>query len=898
METEKDNNISNIFLNQNNNQEPNINLSYYSQEKFEFITKSKEMNTFKEEILSYLRERDSFFIEKINNLQFNTDINTKKIEQLSENIENNYNSFLTKQVELSTKIEKIKSYEAFMNKANDKLISQEIRLNTIREDMSKNWEKYDKIYLENLIVPGYIGKGAKYCNCKIFFSEVIKELDKLNTFKEKNVLDLTSYKDRLENIIKTFQFIVDNYNNSQIKYITKLNDQTNKNLLEILEEKLKNLRMENSHFSIDLIKKSNELNKIYDKVKLIRNNILQEFNNIFDEYKKKVEDTNKSFEEYKSEQNHINKKYMNYFNLIKVGKFQKNFGFQLGFRQNKDLRNIKNKYEQNNYTELKNIFDIKQSNIISKRLSKSQNNFNSSNNIINLRRNINIATNPKRIELKKHRNSIDSILNYSRTSSVKGPQKGNNILKYNLSIKRQKGFKSEIPLINTSKSQRNDQTTLNLLHSLKTEKEKEKMTSYEEGTDLKTNAKEDDELSISGTALSNMNNSINTYSTTNENNNTISNIINIKTKTDGFNLNEKEKAKDSFDEHNDNDNDKIIKEIASELEQSTAKGNILCSNKKEIEKNFKLVCDKIQPINLKLNNQKNLEKIEESGEKNILEKFSNKSDQNTTLFSNNNLNNININNFNINESNLRTNLKDILEKNKLKELLQVEDNDAEKIYNDNKGAEKENMNIDQRMNNYDTKLVNLESFTKDKFFELIKQINYLKKHYAIISNFIKKEKKIKNLNSIRITEYKTMNNTNISAIHKRENIIGNLSITNNENKNTLNLTSNYFNKKPPMIEISSRLNSISKNNVINDENNLSQNLFHNGKYYLNIKDIFGQKKFENKKLLKPRNSYKDKENKENIAFNNNDSDKNSFVDKKEKYIDLKQFRTNNNKSKF
>ena len=161
METEKDNNISNIFLNQNNNQEPNINLSYYSQKKFEFITKSKEMNTFKEEILSYLRERDSFFIEKINNLQFNTDINTKKIEQLSENIENNYNSFLTKQVELSTKIEKIKSYEAFMNKANDKLISQEIRLNTIREDMSKNWEKYDKIYLENLIVPGYIGKGAK-----------------------------------------------------------------------------------------------------------------------------------------------------------------------------------------------------------------------------------------------------------------------------------------------------------------------------------------------------------------------------------------------------------------------------------------------------------------------------------------------------------------------------------------------------------------------------------------------------------------------------------------------------------------------------------------------------------------------------------------------------------------
>ena len=107
METEKVTNISNIYLNQNNKLESNINLSYYSQEKFDFITKSKEMNIFKEEILSYLRERDSFFIEKINNLDFKSDINAKKIEQLSETIENNYNSFLSKQVELTTKMEKI-----------------------------------------------------------------------------------------------------------------------------------------------------------------------------------------------------------------------------------------------------------------------------------------------------------------------------------------------------------------------------------------------------------------------------------------------------------------------------------------------------------------------------------------------------------------------------------------------------------------------------------------------------------------------------------------------------------------------------------------------------------------------------------------------------------------------
>ena len=876
METEKYNNNSDNYLNKNAKIESPINLSYNAPEKFDFITKSKELNSLKEEILSYFRERDSYLIEKIKNLQFKSDINSKKIEELSETLENNNNTFLSKHVELATKVEKLKSYDAFMNKANDKLISQEIRLNNLREDLSKNSLKYDQIFLENLIVPGYIGKGAKYSNCKIFFSEVIKELDKLNTFKEKNILDLSSYKDRLEGIIKTFQLIVDNYNNSQIKYITKLNEQTNKNILEVLEEKLKNLRMENSHFSIDLIKKTNELNSLYDNVKYIKRNIIKEFRNIIKEYNNKIEEANKYFDEYKAEQNEINKKFINYFSLIKLGKFPKNFGFQLGFRQNKELKSIKYNYERNNNTniDIKNFFEIKQNNVINRRLSKSQNNFNSGNNIINLHKNININSNQRKIELKKHRNSIDSLLNYSRTSSVKSFQKNNNILKYNLNIKEQKGTKGEIHLINTSKSQRNDQTTLNLLNNFKTEKDK--IPSYEEITDLKTNAK-DDELSLSGSALSNMNNSVNTYSTTNENNNTMNNI-NVKTKTEGFCLIEKEKEKDAFADHIDND--KIIKEIASELEQSTAKGNILCSNKKEIEKNFKSICDKIQPINLKLNNPKLLEKIVESDDKN----FSNKSEQNSTLFSNKNLNSVNINTFNINENYNTTTINDALKQSKLKELF------------DNKDTKGENINLDQRMNIYDTKLINLESFTKDKFFELVKQINHLKKNYTLLTNYLKKENKNKSLNSVRITGYKTINNINNSFVEKRGNNLDNNSVTNNENKNMLNLTSNYFNKKPATIEIASKLSSLSKNIASNDDINLSQSLFHNGKYFANIKDIFGQKKFENKKLLKPKNIDKEKEN---IPLNNdnNSSNRKSLMDKKEyKYIDKKQFKTDNNKN--
>ena len=832
--------------------ESDINISYSPKEKFEFITKSKEINSFKEEILLYLRERDSFLFEKINALQLKSDINTKKIEELSETLDNNYNTFLLKQVEISSKLEKLKTYDAFINKANDKLISQEIRLNAVREDISNNFQKYDKIYLENLIVPGYIGKGAKYTNCKIFFTEIIKNIEKLNIFKEKNIFDLSSYKDRLENIIKTFQYIVDNYNNSHIQYITKLNEQSNKNILEIIDEKLNNLRMENSHFSLDLLKKANELNSIYDKTKQIKNDISEVIDKMLIEYNNKIQEINKSFKEYQDEQEKMNKKFMSLFNLIKVEKYSKNLRFQFSSQQqNKDIKNLKNNYESNdNNIKLRNFFELK-SNLINNRLSKSQNNFNSNNNIINLQKKINITENSKKIDIKKQRNSIDSILNYSRTSSVKSYQKANNILNYNINIKKQKGLKTKMPFIDTSKSQRNNHTTIDLIKNVNAnkKKEKDKMISYEELTDIKsikTNNKEDD-ISLSGNFSIDINNSLDSFTTANDNNNTINNI-NIKTKLDKFGLieknNDKNKEKNSFE----GQNDKIIKEIAAELEQSSAKGNILCSNKKEIEKNFKSICDKIQPINLKLNNHTNLEKIEESGDKNNnINNYSNKSEQ--TIFSNINLNNININKFHLNE-----NISDVLKKNKLLEIIEAKDKIGEKNNNDNK---KENINIEDRMYLYDKKIINLEGKIDSLQKYIIKIINSIKKE---------KEKKNKNINSIKILGYKTINNTNNSLINKKENNFGNNSKTNNENKNILNLTSKNFNEKSPTIEISSRLNSMPKNMSSNDNNNLSLSLFHNGKYYANIKHIFGQKEFQNKKLLK--SNISNKENNFNISNNN------------------------------
>ena len=425
--------------NQKNNQ--NLPEKYY---KFDIVYKNKELNKFKDEILSYLRNRDYFYLEKLKNLQSQADITDKNLDNLSDVMKKNFSTILSTQAETTTKLDKIKTFDAFVNKSNDKLISHEIRINCLREDLTKTTQKYDKIYLDNLEVPGYIGRCSKYANCRIFFADVIKELDKFNTYREKNIIDLCTYKERLENIIKMFQNLVDNNNDSQIKYITQLNDKTNKNLLDIIEEKISNVRVDNSKFSVDLLNKTTELNNLYDKINSIKDYILKEFKMKSEEYNKKLEETNKNFEEYKIEYSIIRQKFLELADFIKNGKFSRNFGSMFNkkdiniitkklAKDNRDsieakdiklLENIENiekmEFKQNNITENKNnnnnnnintnIYNI---NSNFNRVSKSQNNFYINNNNIGKRKNFgfneNINNNNK--DSEKNRYSVDNTNN-------------------------------------------------------------------------------------------------------------------------------------------------------------------------------------------------------------------------------------------------------------------------------------------------------------------------------------------------------------------------------------------------------------------------------------------------------------------------------------------------------
>ena len=944
----------------------------------ETIYKNKELNKFKDDVLSYLRARDYFYMEKINSIKSQSDKNERNYQTLNELSLSTFNSLTSWQTEVQSNLEKLSTIENFVNKANDKLVSHDIRINCLREDLSKNVQKYDKIYLDNLEVPGYIGRCSKYPNCKIFFTELIKNVDKLNTYKEKNTMDLCSYKERLENIIKNFQSLVDNNNDSQIKYITKLNEKTNKDLLETLEEKLDNVRMDNSRFAKDLINKTSELNHLYEKIVLIKEQVLSEFESKSENFNKKVNEINKSFDLYKIEYGTVRKKFLELSDFIKSGKFSKNFGGLYGKKdinvmskrlakdgketiEAKDVKLLQNLEEidktdykserintnkeskNNNNNNNQNINDNNKNNILD-RMSKSQNNFHINKNS-KKRKNFgfmrDIEKNIMANQNLKNQNSINASNNikvhqgavfYIGENKPKIAKNQSNTI---VAVDRQTIIAKKI---NNDKKIKNNNNNSDLedIHIEKIE------------TNIRKTNNIADELSISESCISNINNSVNTFSTTNDKNNSNNSLINL-------NLNKNCNKFNLLDDELKN-NDKIIKELASELEQSTAKVNKLASNKKEIEDNFKNICNKIQPINLKLNNT-NLEQIPEhqahiEKEKEITESINkkeninisvnikepadqkeknrysitSKSELNTTIVTKNegNNNTFNTNNNNNNEKNssrinkdirstkskmtleskdkkeentslntsLNTsnNLRNSLSKSIKGKSLSKYQNQNNMYFPDNNILINEtiNSNIDKKMNIYDKKIGDLENFTKEQIYEIMKQLALVKKAYAFVADILKKDKLKSN---VKLTGHNTAHNL---LGQNSEHIFNNF--VNNENRNIMNVSGTNFHRKSIKND-----NNISNNKFnINgkliqtmDDINLSDNLFYNGKYYFNIKDILDKNNIilnsENKKLLKKLDNKLQEELNKNINNSpNSKNQKNNNTSVGDKWAEIKR----------
>ena len=416
--------------------------------KFNLITYSpEELNKFKDNILLLLKERDKLYLSKLYEYKSKTEKIKTDFDSVNKIINTKFSNIIDMQAKMNSRLDQLNNYETFVAKTNDKITSHEIRLTNMREDFSKATQKYDKIYLDNLELPGYIGHCAKYKNCKNFFLDVIKDLATLNKYREKNIIDLKMYKEKLETIISSMNSILDNNNQSQIKYINEVKEKILKDCNSMFESfcgDMKEIRVENSKYAVDLMSHTLELTKKWEKIEKIREDLMENFNYSVNKYQMLTDDTIKSFEDFKVEYNIIRRKFMELAEFIKDVRFRKNIGENVKKKEVKamvkkilskrksfeakdvkllsDIENIENiDYKQYYNVDIKN-YDNNNENNNDKRSNSFKLNQDKKNEKINIHKNKN----------KKNNNGASKEMIYKR-NNLNRTAEGSNTMKNFLS---------------------------------------------------------------------------------------------------------------------------------------------------------------------------------------------------------------------------------------------------------------------------------------------------------------------------------------------------------------------------------------------------------------------------------------------------------------------------------
>ena len=333
----KSSKVNNSFQINNSNQERSNSKS------MTIMNNSMDFLYFKNDILKDLKKFEKDLTDKYNK----GDLILKE-EIIS--INNNINSINTKISELSTLIsadnmtkEKVENLDKIKRKIIDDILVNEIKINNIDKETKESIIKINNILRETVIYNGLIGPSCKYKSFHDLIDHILNDLLLLDNYKDKNAMDLSTYKKKLDSIMQGLRF--------QIDGIVKTSTQFTIDNFNILDKKLK-------EFIINI---NNKFIKIKDNLDENLNNI----NNKIDELENKLNDIETR-----------NKNLVNSFNEH----IEKYLAFKKEIRKINDIIN-------------KNNFPFKKRNSIFNRLD-SKDNFDE-----------NVKTNSNKNKIKK-RNSL------------------------------------------------------------------------------------------------------------------------------------------------------------------------------------------------------------------------------------------------------------------------------------------------------------------------------------------------------------------------------------------------------------------------------------------------------------------------------------------------------------
>ena len=231
---------------------------------------------FKDEVLIDLKEIKKKFEEKYvklnSEIKDSVDLFNQKLLSLN-----------SKLLELSSQIvadnftkEKLSELIAFQYKAENIMTSNKNKIIMNNEIVESRINYIEKLLKNSVFFPGLIGTNCKYKNFQEFIDYVFKQIICLNESKEQSIRDFKIYKSKVDTFMNSTKFKLDNIRNELIIMTSDKTQKTEEKMFQEMhhrDEKLKDIRIENQEYLLNLNKSLKNFNEDVNSVKELKESL-------------------------------------------------------------------------------------------------------------------------------------------------------------------------------------------------------------------------------------------------------------------------------------------------------------------------------------------------------------------------------------------------------------------------------------------------------------------------------------------------------------------------------------------------------------------------------------------------------------------------------------------------
>ena len=254
----------------------------------------------KEELLFDIRETENKIIDRVNKKWCQIEsTNNSLLDKINLMMENNKQMFESITLQ-KMKLDKISDYEPFKNKIESMVTTHEIRINSVLNDLYTARAKYDKIFSDNLSVPGFIGPSCQYKTISDYLMSQIMEISRMKSEREQLKSDVKECKNRFDGFLKNMVILSDNsvsrcnqYTDNKEKIIKEFVE----NNFDNFDKKLLDVRAGIYDNQQKMFEEIKEYMKEFDGLLELKNDIDKALNKKFKEKEKIIEKLNKEIEE-------------------------------------------------------------------------------------------------------------------------------------------------------------------------------------------------------------------------------------------------------------------------------------------------------------------------------------------------------------------------------------------------------------------------------------------------------------------------------------------------------------------------------------------------------------------------------------------------------------------------